>query len=164
MDMDSVNPNTRFLYYKAYGYALYWIGDFDAAIEALQIACGYRTEDTDIHLYLGNALWQANRHQEAMQTLRQGLKKAPSSIGLRYTIGNYARAQRDFPAAAEEYRALALLNSKDSAAGYYLGLTLYDMGAFKEAETVLKAIKFDSDRENQELLRLLTLVSIATKN
>ena len=55
------------------------------------------------------------------------------------------------------------LDEEDSAARYYLGLTLYEQGAFEEVETVLETIDDGSERARQELQRLLSLVREAAR-
>jgi len=95
MELISADLEAQFLHYKTFGRALYWIGEFHYAVEGLQIARDRRPSDAETHLYLANALWYANRRQEAMHTLRRGLKIVPSSQEMQHTLNDYARGDGD---------------------------------------------------------------------
>jgi tetratricopeptide (TPR) repeat protein len=124
------------LAWKALGLAL-MMQDKDA-LAALERAAALRPNDPEVHLNLGNALQNFDRHEEAIGSYRRAIAIAPGFADVHNNLGTLYRQQGQARAAEDSCRRALQLNPRSAAATALLAALHADNGQFAEAESLCR--------------------------
>lgn len=105
-------------------YALYRIGDLDAAIEECRIAIKLQPNDAKAHLQLGVILTAKQDWRAAASVLREAVRLDPSLTHAHYSLGSVHYSLGNLKAAIQSYRQALELQPYFPDARYRLALLL----------------------------------------
>jgi tetratricopeptide (TPR) repeat protein len=123
------------------GWHLISLGDYDAAIAALQKALQYSPGDIQAESLLGWAQMRAEQYDEALQTFQRVLTKEPANSLARINVGYICLKKRIFGEAIEHLsKAIRLDNDRKATlyAHFYLGLVYLEREMYEDAQTFFR--------------------------
>ncbi|HXV86325.1 MAG TPA: tetratricopeptide repeat protein [Gemmatimonadales bacterium] len=123
------------------GWSLISLGDYPAAIQALNKALSLSPGDSQAESLLGWAQMLAEDYDSALATLQVVLTKEPANSLARINLGYVCLKKRLFGEAIEHLsKAIRLDNDKKATlyAHYYLGLVYFEREMFEDAETFFR--------------------------
>jgi Flp pilus assembly protein TadD len=124
------NPKLR----AHYGVNLAEQRKYGKAVEELDAARRAGFDDANLLLYLGSALWEVGRLDEARDRLREAVAKAPDRAVPRHRLGRLLLLQGNPVAAAAELLRAAELDPGSAEIAIDLGRALEASGDFPGAE------------------------------
>jgi len=135
------------------GRAYLRLGNYQAAVLALQQAIRKLPTYTPSYIDLAKALVALKRYDEAMAILGDGLARDPGNFQFHSHLGYIARARRDLPTARRHYETARSLEPNDFDVRMNLSSIYRDMGeprlALQEVDFGLKLQPDSGDAHNQ---------------
>jgi tetratricopeptide (TPR) repeat protein len=119
------------------GWSLISLGDYPAAIQALERALVLSPEDPQAQSQLGWAQMLHGDYDDALGTFQQVLMKEPANSLARINVGYICLKKRIFGEAIEHLsKAIRLDNDKKATlyAHYYLGLVYFEREMYEDAQ------------------------------
>jgi Flp pilus assembly protein TadD len=106
-----------------------------------------------VPLYQGEVLWKLGRRSEAVASLREAIRLAPSDWQAHYRLASNLAQESDFSGAATEYQEALRLNPAHVKTKLGLAAVLLNLGREPEALRQLdEALKLEPN--NQPVLEL----------
>jgi Flp pilus assembly protein TadD len=118
----------------AFGNALWWNGEHDAALAALTRAIEIRPDHAEARNNLGNALVELGRAEESVPHYRAALAIRPGHAPTLYNLGNALLASGEAEEAEARFRAALAIMPNHAGALNNLGNVLRAQGRTTEAE------------------------------
>ncbi|MBU0702483.1 MAG: tetratricopeptide repeat protein, partial [Chloroflexi bacterium] len=120
------------------GQTLFEAQEWALAARRFERALSHNPDYPDAHTYLGHALDQMGRPDEARPHLEKGVELAPDSFVARAFLGLHYDRLGDYPAARAEYEAAYDLNPENPAICVEIGQTWASEGRYTAAEIWLQ--------------------------
>lgn len=115
-------------------------GEWELARENLRHASHGTTENFAILMSLGALAYRLGDVEEAEQSFAQALDERPGDRDARFNLGTIRLAKRDYPAAVETLRPLAVGEAPHDEASFNLALALLYSEDFAGARAVLERL------------------------
>jgi len=135
------------------GRAYLRLGNYQAAVPALQEAIRKLPTYTPSYIELAKALVALKQYDQAMATLREGLARDPKNFQFHSHLGYIARARRDLPTARKHYETARSLEPDDFDVRMNLSSIYRDMGearlALQEVDAALELQPDSGGAHNQ---------------
>jgi TPR repeat protein len=120
-------------------YALYRIGDLDAAIEECRVAIRLQPDDAKAHLQLGVILTAKQDWRAAASVLKEAIRLDPQLTQAYYNLGSVQYSSGNLKAAIQSYRQALELQPYFPDARYRLALLLKLSNHEQEASQLMEA-------------------------
>jgi tetratricopeptide (TPR) repeat protein len=127
-------------------------GDLAGAEEILRRALTVDAGLAKTHFFLGTALKNAGRYDDALNHLRAAAAKYPRDRVVRNQLGHVMFLQRQFDAAIAEFRRVLEIDPEDLQAHYNLMLAYQGLGRKEDAERERQLyFRFKADESAQAI-------------
>lgn len=147
---------------KLLGSALYELGEYEASVEALQLALALKPDYVDAQCDLGLAYYAAGKYPDAKAALEQALRIDPGHVETNYNLANMLRDNGELAVALDYYRAVVSRSRGHWRAQMNLAAVLGLLGrqpealdALREANRTRGIVVEDAQEELQQLDRLV---------
>jgi protein O-GlcNAc transferase len=108
-------------------------GEWEAARQDLELARRLNPDEPRISLFLGEVLWKLNRQDEAISTLREAIKRAPTDWQPHYRLAADFAQRGDLANAASEYQEVLRLNPTNVKSKLALAAVQLSLGRKSDA-------------------------------
>ena len=130
-------------YYAQKGIAMYNVGEFARAANALKRSVGMRSTP-DAHRYLGMILYDGKLYDAAAVSLREAVKKYPGDAQLLAAHGTSLAMSGQASEAADVLKRAAALSPGDTGLAFRAANVLRDQGRANEAVAIFDSVGPDS--------------------
>lgn len=140
------------------GVELIKAGDRSGAVEQFKMAVSEHPEFALAYSELGIQYMRLDEAEKAAEAFRAAIKLKPEAFDPQMNLGAVYYAQKRFDDSVNILRGALKIKDDSATAHYYLGMSLANLGQFKEAETeLLTSLKLGGDQLN-EGRRVLSII------